>query len=397
VFIDNAVTGDNTASNARTGAGLSVGLDPTSDTGFQVSQANNLFSGNLINETAASGHPNLGAGGAGEWVFGVTVHSTADTFEGNQITVIDGAPPEGGGLGVLGKAAQAGPPAIPAQPGTFVGIDDRFLGNLVAAGGWGGAIYSGFEPPYCSSGCPGSSVTLEDSTVAGNSVAAGTTSEGGAIWGSPGDSLTVDNSIVFNNTPQPEIHGYTSPTFAFSDVCNEAGGSAVSGPGLICANPLLNADGSQTTSSPTIDQGSNALVPAGLTTDLAGNPRVTAGRCGDGAIVDIGAFESPAVTCPPPSPPPPGPPPPPAPPPPARSTVATAGNQQITLITPSALEDRAHAQGQEEEGGRDHVYGECDSASRAGHRPAAARRAESGQAYAEGHDLLRGDQAQARP
>ena len=319
-FIDNAISGVHTAENPRTGAGLTVALNQGEDTGFQVSQAHNVFSGNVINETAASGHTTLPAAGAGEWVYGVTVHSTADVFDGNQITVNDGAPPEGGGLGVLGEPAQS---AIAAQPGTFVGVDDTFLGNSVAAGGWGGAIYSGIAPPYCSSGCPGSSVTLDDSTVSGNSVSAGAGSEGGAIWGSPGDSLTVNNSIIFDNAPQPEIHGYLSPTFAFSDVCNESGGPTVSGPGLICADPLLNADGSETAAGPTIDAGSNALVAAGLATDVAGNPRITAGRCGDAAIVDMGAFEYPAATCPRPPPP--------------RSTMATVGNQRITLVTPSLL------------------------------------------------------------
>jgi hypothetical protein len=135
--------------------------------------------------------------------------------------------------------------------------------------------------------------------VVGNNVAPGSGSEGGAIWGSPSDTLSATNSIIYGNSPKPEIYGYGSahPAFADSDVCNEPGGPTVAGSGVICANPALNASGTETTASPTLDAGSNALVPAGLTTDLAGNPRIGASRvtCAAGpgpAIVDMGAFEA---------------------------------------------------------------------------------------------------------
>ena len=82
----------------------------------------------------------------------------------------------------------------------------------------------------------------------GNSVDAGAGSEGGALrGGSPNDTLAVRNSIIFGNTPKPEIFGFGSPTptFAFSDVCHETGGPAVSGSGILtpCANPLLGPRG----------------------------------------------------------------------------------------------------------------------------------------------------------
>jgi hypothetical protein len=45
--------------------------------------------------------------------------------------------------------------------------------------------------------------------------------------------------------------------------------------------------------SPCIDRGSNAAVPAGITTDIAGNPRIVdfPGVRDPGAIVDMGAYE----------------------------------------------------------------------------------------------------------
>jgi hypothetical protein len=293
-FIDNAVTGSGAAHSARLGGGLVVTIEDDTTT-FPVTQAHNLFEGNVINATEASGETDLPAGGAGEWLFGVTDHSTDDVFTGNRVAVNDGAPPEGGGLGVQGQTEES---PTPPQPGVFVGTNDLFTGNTVAAGGWGGAIYSGFIEPYCFSSCPGSTVALEDSTVVGNSVDAGSGSEGGAIWGSPGDTLTATNSVIYGNSPTPEIFGYQSahPAFSYSDVCNESGGPAVSGQGLICANPDLNANGTETSSSPTVDAGANALVPAGVTTDLAGSPRIAASRVscsGPGpAIVDMGAFEA---------------------------------------------------------------------------------------------------------
>jgi hypothetical protein len=294
-FMDNAIAGSGTAEAPRVGAGVAITVNGSGQ-GFTVTQRENEFVGNVIKETDKSNHEP--AGGAGEWVLGATVNSTLDLFESNSIPVTDGEtehPPEGGGLGVLSESGSVA---------AFTGTDDLFRGNTVASGGWGGAIYAGFHQPYCASSCPGSSITLQDSTVTGNSVEPGAESEGGALWGGPTDELTIENSILYGNTPQPQIFGFGgATTFAYSDICNEPG--ATSGPGVICANPLLTPSGEETASSPTIGTGSVALVPAGLTTDLSGNPRITTAACGN--VVDMGAFE---WQIPPkcPAPPPPSPP-----------------------------------------------------------------------------------------
>jgi hypothetical protein len=301
-FIDNAVTGTGTAQGPRTGAGLTAEVNQGNDTGYQVVQSNNVFSGNEVNATAASGVNNLPAGGGGEWLFGVSAQSTGDVFSGNQVTVNDGAAPQGGGLGVLGAAAQN---TLPAQPGAFTGVDDLFLGNSVAAGGHGGAAYVGFAYPYCTSACPGSSLALSSSTLSGNIVAAGAGSQGGALWGGGGDTLAVTNSIFDGNTAgvgEPDIFGFGSRNIQFTDVCAVPGGpGSLVGAGNICAAAALDPAGRETGASPTIDAGSNALVPAGLGTDAFGNGRILAGRCGDSAVVDMGAFEAgPAAQCAPP-------------------------------------------------------------------------------------------------
>jgi hypothetical protein len=92
-------------------------------------------------------------------------------------------------------------------------------------------------------------------------------------------------------------------------VCTAPGsGTPLPGSGNICTDPKLNSSGEETTPSPTIDKGSNSLVPAGLTTDFEGHSRVQPGVCGGAAIVDMGAFEAGPQPCPPQSPQPPAPP-----------------------------------------------------------------------------------------
>jgi hypothetical protein len=82
------------------------------------------------------------------------------------------------------------------------------------------------------------------------------------------------------------------------------------GEGNICAEPLLvgaeTGEVRETPSSPTIDAGSNALVPTGLASDAFGHARILPGRTGCGqsfpAVVDMGAdeFIAPEPSCPPP-------------------------------------------------------------------------------------------------
>lgn len=306
-FEGNSVAGTATATGPREGGGLWLGLSAGAST-YDATQASNTFLDNTISETEVSPPPSnpLPAGGGGEWVSGVDVQSSGDRFEGNRVAVNDGRAPEGGGLGVFAATAAG---STPAQPAAFVGRDDLFTGNSTAAGGWGGAGYVGvILSGDCTGSCPGSTLTLEDSTIVNNSVDAGPASEGGALWGSPSDTLGLANSILYGNTPQPEIYGFGTISLQYSDVCTETGGPAVpSSAGDICANPELNADDTETMASPTVDAGSNAVVPAGLVTDLDGNARILASRetcAGLGPpVVDMGAFEAtftmPIPPCPP--------------------------------------------------------------------------------------------------
>jgi hypothetical protein len=157
-------------------------------------------------------------------------------------------------------------------------------------------------------------VALCDATVAGNTVGAG--ASGPALAGSGADSLSLTNSIVYGNGSNPgsEISGFVFPApstnpctgagggrpdaVSFSDVC--AGAGPMSGPGNICLTPLLMSPAAgnvhETAMSPTIDLGSNALVPPVLTTDYEGQARITDGNGDTVAVVDMGADERPVTT-----------------------------------------------------------------------------------------------------
>jgi hypothetical protein len=114
---------------------------------------------------------------------------------------------------------------------------------------------------------------------------------------------TFTNCIVWGNGSTPIISqdGSSTTTITYSDI---QGGYA--GTGNINADPLfIDADGPDNiygtaddnlrlqSNSPCLDAGSNAAVPAGVTTDMEGNARFIdiPGAHDPGAIVDMGAYE----------------------------------------------------------------------------------------------------------
>jgi hypothetical protein len=138
-------------------------------------------------------------------------------------------------------------------------------------------------------------VTLRNSTLAGNTAAALVRAQ----------NITMVNCIAWGNTVTSVFEG-GAPVVTYSVV---QGG--VAGAGNLNTDPLfLNPPGgaySLRPGSPAIDAANNNAVPAGVTTDLAGNPRFFDDPAtpdtgvGTPPIVDMGAFEfqgTPA-TCPP--------------------------------------------------------------------------------------------------
>jgi parallel beta helix pectate lyase-like protein len=279
------------------GAGLAVLNLNSSATAVSATQSGNLFDENLLQATIGNE-----AGGGGEWIAGVRVDSTSDTFISNTSLSPNA---EGAGVGVEGLAV----PGPPFNVGELHAANLVADGNRLAAGGRGAGVYAGIDDICTTPDCP-SVLELNDSTVAGNCVDAGTGSAAPGIAGSGLDTLTLRNSIVYDaqaalpcGTPAsvPDVSGFTAPHMSVtsSDLCAAAGGGGpVTGAGNICADPLLTnphfGGFAETATSPTIDAGSNSLVPSGLTTDAAGDARVTDGNGDGSAVVDMGADESPA-------------------------------------------------------------------------------------------------------
>jgi hypothetical protein len=290
-------------SNASAGGGLAL-IGSADEAAIPVVQADNVFDSNQI---LVGGEPGE-YGGGGEWAQGIDLTSVGDRFSRNSLPGTSGASWSwGGGIGILNDSCSEKTP-------TQSTLEDAVItGNSIGAGeakDLGGAgIYIGCDQ---STTAP-NHLALLDSTVTENSVPSGGVA---GIDGHPEDHLAIENSIVANDSGGAEIGGFNGPggvlTATYSDVCAAGSSAPLAGAGNICANPLLADNGNpssfdvhETAASPTIDAGSNALVPSGLTSDFYGNPRIvsstTKGSCGDGsfpgpAVVDIGADEAPAGT-----------------------------------------------------------------------------------------------------
>jgi len=248
-------------------------VGPSHEVPSPLFQSGNVFDSNRIVAIAGSGD----YGGGGEWTEGASLTSLADRFSRNSIPGTTGANWSwGGGLGILNTTCNA----VTSTESTLE--DAVVAGNSIGSGtsgDLGGAgIYIGCGPSLTNP----NHLRLLDSTVTENSVPSGGIP---GIDGNPGDHLEIANSIVAADSGGNETGGFNGPggslTATYSDVCAGASSAPLSGAGNICANPLLADNGSptsfdihETASSPTIDAGSNGLVPAGLATDFYGAPRI---------------------------------------------------------------------------------------------------------------------------
>ena len=299
-----------TSKDLRGYLGGGLALQGESATPVRAVQQGNTFDGNSVSFKAA---PIMAMGG-GESTTHVELQSTGDRFTNNTLqspSAAENAEPKkvfgwGAGLSVAqcGDTTEA-PPTVPNVTSTLTNA--IVAGNTLLSGpsANGAGIYVGFV-------CPAAFATLQlnDSTVAGNRVT-GASGRVAGISGGPHDVLGLTNTIVFGDSGGPELGGFqslASVSAAFSDVC--LGAATFEGPGNICSNPLLvepgpgSADVRETAASPTLERGSNALIPAGVGSDAFGGPRVLGPIfCGvsPAPTVDIGAAEYAyaAPTCPP--------------------------------------------------------------------------------------------------
>jgi hypothetical protein len=123
--------------------------------------------------------------------------------------------------------------------------------------------------------------TVSDSTFSGNSA-----STGGGICNFAG-TLNLNNDIFANSSSGGDCRRISGTVNAQYTLI-EDGLGCVTGTNTanLTGDPALNADLTLSNLSRAINAGSNALIPSGITTDLAGNARIQF------TTVDMGAYES---------------------------------------------------------------------------------------------------------
>ncbi|MEZ0578691.1 Ig-like domain-containing protein [Nocardioides sp. MH1] len=129
-------------------------------------------------------------------------------------------------------------------------------------------------------------MTLTNTTIAGN------TSPGAGGIRNEGVTPVIRNSILWGNGDSYSTNGALTWDMQHSIIQGEG---AVPGAGNVFTDPMFTTAVPSAPStggnllpqagSPTVDAGNNADLPAGVTTDVAGHPRIVSGT------VDIGAYE----------------------------------------------------------------------------------------------------------
>jgi parallel beta-helix repeat protein len=170
-------------------------------------------------------------------------------------------------------------------------ITNCVIANNTAANGAGIDLYTACVP------------IITNCTIANNSAS----TNGGGIYAKCGSSPYFNNTIIWDNSAASGRQIYTGNSgctvrLNYCDYAdntlnsnNIAGVGTVMPSNCIVSDPLfVNAGGGNyrlLITSPCIDIGNNSYVPAGVTTDLAGNPRIVDGNGDSTATVDIGAYE----------------------------------------------------------------------------------------------------------
>ncbi len=249
---------------------------------------NCTFSGN-----SASGESGYGGGGMYNYYASPTL--TNCTFRGNSAYVSGGgmlnsfSSPAltnctfdsnstsrfGGGMYNASSSSSSPSPVL---------INCTFSGNSATYNG--GGMYNAVSSP-----------TLTNCTFSSNA-------GGGMFNNSSSPALT--NCIIWGSGNPPIYNSYSTPVITYSGIQGGYTGIGnINADPQFVRNPSPGSDAVWGTAdddygdlrlrsgSPCIDAGSNAAVPAGITTDLAGSPRfIDVPRMRDpGAIVDMGAYE----------------------------------------------------------------------------------------------------------
>lgn len=227
-----------------------------------------------VTHTMISGNQVTAGGGGGISNIGGMVVVSHSTFADNTATL-------GGGAIVNASLESGQSPELTVTNSTFSGNAANFLpptGSFNFNGG--GAIYN-----VDISGGGAAVATVSNSTFCENSVLNG---EGGGI-ANIGGTLTVTNSIALGNTSSNASGAQDIASLGlFTNESNLIG--LPSGLTLLdVLSPLGDFGGLTLTralspGSPAIDAGDQSFIPAGVTTDQRGAPRLIGG-------LDIGAYE----------------------------------------------------------------------------------------------------------
>jgi gliding motility-associated-like protein len=241
------------------------------------------FGGAMFNNTGAvvnishcifTSNKSTGGGGALIDDNNATTTITYSVFDGNICVNGAGNIGSGGGLQINGA-------------GGTISLFNSVVVNNVAGGtgddaGGGIMVYSG-------------TFNCDNVTLLGNTTQSAVKPNGNGISVVAGATMNFNNSIVWGN-PAQEVHNLGTLNYNYSLVK----GLTTTLPNLNIDPQFVNAgnpigadgiwgtadDGLQLTNcSPAVNMGSNALIPAGITTDEAGNARIF------GPAVDMGAYE----------------------------------------------------------------------------------------------------------
>jgi CSLREA domain-containing protein len=263
-------------------------------------------SGKLTIQGAGAAATIIDASGLGDRVFQVLPGANLDI---SGVSILNGYSANAGGgienfLGMVkltgctlsGNSAYTNGGAISNDFGTVEVVNSTLSGNSVGASG--GAIFNRGTLTVTDSTLSGNSgpqvggairnvdgtVTITGCTLSGNSGG-----QGGGIFNE--NSMTLNNSIVANSPAGGDVSNYGTLTGSHNLIEDGSGagltGTIIGDPKL---GPLGDYGGPTKTfallpGSPAINAGSDALIPAGATTDQRGFARIA------GAHVDIGAFE----------------------------------------------------------------------------------------------------------
>ncbi|MFG0318482.1 MAG: right-handed parallel beta-helix repeat-containing protein [Planctomycetota bacterium JB042] len=167
-------------------------------------------------------------------------------------------------------------------------VNCLIVGNRApSSSGDGGAIYR-----YGSSSNP-VPLTMVNCTVSGNSAGG----RAGAMYDYYGQSVIVNTILHGNTAPNaPNLYNGSSGSTNVTYSCVEGGFAGV---GNIAGPPVFKSatDFHVDVTSPCLDAGDNTALPAGVATDLAGDPRFIDTPAapdtgvGPAPIVDMGAYE----------------------------------------------------------------------------------------------------------